>query len=162
MHFYIEINSALLTVTDTHATMLTKKQKLLAAVVLSGTANSLILATAQPCLAQSAFDHAGSPQGNAPMLPGATSVPCLQGATMGTIGPPGGDASVITGIDVTQFSSTANNSFDLPPFLLADPTVALALFLLIRRKRTSMWEMGIVTSVILGISGFVCASVMFH
>ncbi len=121
--------------------------------------------SANPCLAQDAFSgqldsHPGSPspQTQAPILPAATN---------GTIGPPtpyNGPVQTPTspgayngprlqGVMTAGTVRVNPNIFqENPAVIFAVPVVAFGLFLLLRRKRASVWEMGAVAAVILTLS----------
>lgn len=117
----------------------------------------VLLAVTPACFAQdqsspNLTDYATPSVGSAPQLPGATN---------GTIGPPGGDATFIS--KRSEGLMVKRNVFEeCPAAVFTVPVVALAVFLLVRRKRSSMWEMGTVASVILALSGIAWGVLMFH
>ncbi len=96
----------------------------------------------------------------------------LQGATMGTIGPQGTemqdgrDAFGNPLIQVTVAGTPRVSDSFLPgcstAYILAIGLVSSSVFMFIRLKRSSMWEMGIVASVIVTLTGVVAGYVFFH
>lgn len=83
--------------------------------------------------------------------PTPSMAPVLPGATNGTIGPQGADAVVLSGGGTG--GAVVVNVFRYPGEWLAVPLTAFLLFFLVRRKRASFWETGLVTSVIVGATG---------
>lgn len=89
----------------------------------------------------------GSPSFN----PTPSMAPILPGATNGTIGPQGADVVVVSGGGTR--GAAVLNVLRYPAEWFAVPLTALMFFFLVRRKRASFWEMGLVTSVLLGTTG---------
>lgn len=121
---------------------------------------ALASGTPLPGHAQDAFVADGPQPSRAPTVfyaspSGGADPPSLQGATMGTIGPPRADATVIQGVMTagTVRVDPMSRLTNLPLHYLAVPVVAFALFLIVRRNRASIWEMGIVSSLILAATG---------
>lgn len=80
--------------------------------------------------------------------------PLLPGATNGTIGPQGADTNVVSGVNTAvTLRAKALNAPRYPVEWFAIPVTALALFFFVRRKRASFWELGLVSSVIVGTTG---------
>jgi hypothetical protein len=148
-----------------------------AAATASLLAATVSVASQPECQAQ----NSGSvPQSEAPILPGSTNgVPPLQGATMGTIGPPSADSTVSPdmcatppqeeGAPVISSVMTAGtvkispqSILDLPIYVLAVPAVAFILYLVVRRNRASIWEMGLVSALILGFTGVLFGVAFAH
>lgn len=107
-------------------------------------------------LAQEAFDSApdstrSANATNPAFSPTPSLAPILPGATNGTIGPPGADAMVVSG--GSPRGAVVLNVLRYPAEWFAVPLTALLLFFLVRRKRASFWELGLVTSVIVGTTG---------
>lgn len=107
------------------------------------------------------------------------NVPYLQGATMGTIGPQGCDETVITGSPSINAAPSLNGASSNPVvpqifaiqrplrehsefFVCGTALVSLAIFLGIKKKNATMWEMGMVASMVLGASGFVSGMLLFQ
>jgi hypothetical protein len=97
-----------------------------------------------------------------------TRPPQVPGATNGTIGPPGGDANVlISGSSVNNdVSSSSGNPFTKVSRLSISPSnlpttavnicAALAIFLVLRRKRAEMWMMAAAVASIMVLDGLAC------
>lgn len=51
---------------------------------------------------------------------------------------------------------------DLPIYVLAVPAVAFILYLVVRRNRASIWEMGLVSALILGFTGVLFGVAFAH
>lgn len=121
----------------------------------------------------------GPPGGDSLVIQGVNTVgspnpgaPYLQGATMGTIGPDSGTPMAVMDPGANAVPRcTMGVCYEKPKsdmklycaFLI--PVISAVLFFFLRRKKTSMWEMGVTASIVLlatGVAvGLLSAGILF-